>query len=297
MRFHDFSRCSIAAPGRDLQSSEKQLSGHGFSGLTDWCGSNRAGCVEEYRKLDLRGREVVALRPAPRIAKRPNGANSWAGCRLGGVHRPIARRRPTAPYAALRSSAPLGIVLRYPALTPSDTQQPTLANPAIRPHTARTMLAPIAYQDQFLPAALIIAATAVFFVYERVAPGRQLPESPGWYWRAGLMNLAQLGLIGLSGLTWNRYFREYALLPIGGWSNPVAEGAFYWLAGTFVFYWWHRLRHVDGFWHVFHQVHHSASRIEAATAFYKHPLEIAADSIIAGFFIYAVCGGTAEAGA
>ena len=159
------------------------------------------------------------------------------------------------------------------------------------------MLAPIAYQDQFLPAALIIAATAVFFVYERVAPGRQLPESPGWYWRAGLMNLAQLGLIGLSGLTWNRYFREYALLPIGGWSNPVAEGAFYWFAGTFVFYWWHRLRHVDGFWHVFHQVHHSASRIEAATAFYKHPLEIAADSIIAGFFIYAVCGGTAEAGA
>jgi hypothetical protein len=38
------------------------------------------------------------------------------------------------------------------------------------------MLNHIAYQDQFLPAALIIAATTFFFVYERVAPGRQLPE-------------------------------------------------------------------------------------------------------------------------
>lgn len=156
---------------------------------------------------------------------------------------------------------------------------------------------PLPYQDQFLPAALIVAVVVFFFVAERVRPGRALPESPGWYARAALMNLAQLVLIGLGGLTWNRFFRDAALLPIGGWSNPVAEGAFYWFAGTFVFYWWHRLRHVDGFWHVFHQVHHSASRIEAATAFYKHPLEIAADSIIAGFFIYAVCGGAAEAGA
>ena len=153
------------------------------------------------------------------------------------------------------------------------------------------------YQDQVLPAALIVAVTLLLFVAERLAPGRPLPASPGWYWRAVLLNLGQLALIGLGGLTWNRYFRDAALLPIGGWSNPVAEGAFYWVCGSFVFYWWHRLRHVDGFWHVFHQVHHSAARIEVATTYYKHPLEITADAVIAGFLIYAVCGGTAEAGA
>ena len=74
----------------------------------------------------------------------------------------------------------------------------------------------------------MIAATGFYFVYERVAPDRQLPESPGWYWRAGLMNLAQLDLIGLSGVILKRCFREYALLPIGCWSNPAAEGAFSW---------------------------------------------------------------------
>lgn len=153
------------------------------------------------------------------------------------------------------------------------------------------------YQGQILPALLIVVTALVFFTLERTAPGRRLPESAGWHLRAVLLNLAQLGLIGLGGITWNAFFREYALLPLGAWRNPVLEGAVYWLGGTFVFYWWHRLRHVDGFWHVFHQVHHSPSRIEALTAFYKHPLEIAADSIIAGFFIYFVLGGSAEAGA
>ncbi|WP_374335635.1 sterol desaturase family protein [Leeia sp.] len=153
------------------------------------------------------------------------------------------------------------------------------------------------YQEQFLPAVLIVLSTSVFLVVERVAPGRALPNARGWYWRAGWMNLLQLGLIGLGGLTWNRYFRGHALLQIGGWSNPVLEGLFYWFVGTFVFYWWHRLRHARGFWLLFHQIHHSPSRIEVLTSFYKHPLEIAADSILTGLLIYCVMGGTAEAGA
>lgn len=153
------------------------------------------------------------------------------------------------------------------------------------------------YQSQFLPAALILAVTLFFVVTERVFPGRELPESSGWHLRATLMNLVQIVLVGAGGLTWNAYFRDHALLPLGHWGNPIAEGAFYWFFGTFVFYWWHRLRHANGFWLVFHQVHHSASRIEVLTSFYKHPVEIAADSLITGFLIYCVFGGSAEAGA
>lgn len=153
------------------------------------------------------------------------------------------------------------------------------------------------YQEQLLPAVLIIVTTMVFFVAERFFPGRELPHVHGWYKRAALMNLMQLGLIGVGGLTWNHFFRGHALLHLGGWSNPILEGFFYWVVGTFVFYWWHRLRHANGFWLIFHQVHHSPSRIEVLTSFYKHPIEIAADSLITGFFVYCVFGGTAEAGA
>jgi sterol desaturase/sphingolipid hydroxylase (fatty acid hydroxylase superfamily) len=153
------------------------------------------------------------------------------------------------------------------------------------------------YQSQFVPAALIVVVTLIFFCWERFSPGRPLPPSTGWYVRATLMNLMQLALIGVGGLLWNRYFREHSLLSLGEWKSPVLEGAFYWFVGTFIFYWWHRVRHANGFWLLFHQVHHSPSRIEVLTSFYKHPLEIAADSFLTGFFIYFVFGGTAEAGA
>jgi sterol desaturase/sphingolipid hydroxylase (fatty acid hydroxylase superfamily) len=151
--------------------------------------------------------------------------------------------------------------------------------------------------EQLLPAALIVLSTSIFFTLERFAPGRELPHSSGWYRRAVVINLVQLALIGLGGLTWNRYFRDHALLQWGTWSNPVVEGFIYWIAGTFVFYWWHRLRHANGFWLAFHQIHHSPSRIEVLTSFYKHPIEIAADSMLAGFLIYCVFGGSALAGA
>jgi sterol desaturase/sphingolipid hydroxylase (fatty acid hydroxylase superfamily) len=150
---------------------------------------------------------------------------------------------------------------------------------------------------QFLPAALIVLSTFVFLVIERLRPGRELPHSNGWYKRAIVINLAQLAIIGISGITWNSYFRDHVIFNIGNWSNPIAEGFFYWIAGTFVFYWWHRLRHANGFWLAFHQIHHSPSRIELFTSFYKHPVEIVADSMIAGFLIYCVFGGSAVAGA
>lgn len=153
------------------------------------------------------------------------------------------------------------------------------------------------YSEQIVPAALIVLTTFCFFAAERKWPGRQLPPVRGWYMRAGLMNVMQIALIGLGGITWNTYFRSHSLFQLGGWRNPVLEGCFYWFVGTFVFYWWHRLRHADGFWLFLHQIHHSPSRIELLTSFYKHPVEIAADSILTGLLIYCVFGGTAEAGA
>jgi sterol desaturase/sphingolipid hydroxylase (fatty acid hydroxylase superfamily) len=163
--------------------------------------------------------------------------------------------------------------------------------------TASDLAMQTSLQEQLLPAALICVATLVFFAVERVRPGRPLPHVNGWYLRATLVNILQLALIGVGGLAWNSYFRDHALLNLGHWRSAVAEGAFYWFVGTFVFYWWHRLRHARGFWTVLHQLHHSPSRIELVTSFYKHPLEIAADSILTGFLIYCVFGGSALAGA
>jgi sterol desaturase/sphingolipid hydroxylase (fatty acid hydroxylase superfamily) len=47
---------------------------------------------------------------------------------------------------------------------------------------------------------------------------------------------------------------------------------------------------------VCHQIHHSPARIELLTAFYKHPVEIVADSVIASALIFSLLGASPEAG-
>jgi sterol desaturase/sphingolipid hydroxylase (fatty acid hydroxylase superfamily) len=142
-----------------------------------------------------------------------------------------------------------------------------------------------------LPISIICALTIVFFAYERLVPGRTLPEAPGWYVRALFLNACQLGIIVLAGVTWNRRFQVHSLLHLSHWGSPLLQGFIGWFIGTFVFYWWHRARHdVDFLWNAFHQVHHSPTRIELLTAFYKHPVEIAADSILASALLFSILG-------
>lgn len=141
-----------------------------------------------------------------------------------------------------------------------------------------------------LPSIMIIVATVLFLILERAFPGRELPNSKGWYGRALLVNLAQLLIILATARLWIQIFGDVSLFKLSAWDMPLAEGFVGWFIGTFFFYWWHRLRHAKGFWLVFHQVHHSPSRIEILTSFYKHPVEILSDAILSALVLYPLLG-------
>jgi sterol desaturase/sphingolipid hydroxylase (fatty acid hydroxylase superfamily) len=136
-----------------------------------------------------------------------------------------------------------------------------------------------------LPTILTILSTAAFFVLERLLPGRPLPHVSGWYLRALLVNFAQLGVTLITAKLWIEIFGPRSVFSLAAWDNPLFEGFVGWFVGTFAFYWWHRLRHQKGFWRVFHQVHHSPSRIEVLTSFYKHPVEILINSILSAAIV------------
>ena len=137
---------------------------------------------------------------------------------------------------------------------------------------------------------LVITATALFLIWERVLPGRSLPNSAGWYVRSLSINFIQLAITLITGKLWLAWFGEISLFKLSSLNAPMLEGFIGWFIGTFVFYWWHRLRHKDGFWQIFHQIHHSASRIEILTSFYKHPLEIFINSFITALILFPVLG-------
>lgn len=140
-----------------------------------------------------------------------------------------------------------------------------------------------------LPSVLVIVSTLIFLVWERANPGRSLPNSKGWYGRALLINLAQLGITLATARLWIELF-DVSIFDLSSWNLPILEGFVGWLIGTFFFYWWHVLRHKKGFWLVFHQIHHSPSRIETVTSFYKHPVEIFCDALLSALVLYPLLG-------
>jgi sterol desaturase/sphingolipid hydroxylase (fatty acid hydroxylase superfamily) len=146
------------------------------------------------------------------------------------------------------------------------------------------------------PWILIFGITAFFFVCERIFPGRELPESPAWYLRALLLNSCQIAIVVLSGILWSRWLPARPLFHFSHPHHSVREGLMGWFLGTFFFYWWHCARHDSNFlWRVCHQIHHSPARIELLTAFYKHPIEIAADSMLTATILYLILGASVEA--
>lgn len=148
------------------------------------------------------------------------------------------------------------------------------------------------------PIYLLLIVVTIFFVSERAFPGRKLPHSGGWYLRATLLNLCQLSIVILAGYTWEVWLQGVSLFTIPEFMPVYAQGVLAWFIGTFVFYWWHRARHESNLlWRFLHQVHHSASRIELLTAFYKHPVEMASNSIIISVVLFPLLGASPEAAA
>src|SRR5678815_4074530 len=84
------------------------------------------------------------------------------------------------------------------------------------------------------PLLLIPVFGAFFLVLERVAPGRPQAQSAGWYVRAVLLNLAQLGVVLLGGLTWAVWLHGTSAFSISA-LHPALQGFICWFIGTFVF--------------------------------------------------------------
>jgi sterol desaturase/sphingolipid hydroxylase (fatty acid hydroxylase superfamily) len=100
------------------------------------------------------------------------------------------------------------------------------------------------------------------------------------------------------GYAFDDVVRRHALFHLGDHVPDVAVGAASFLLTSFVFYWWHRATHrFDLLWRIFHQLHHSARRVEALTAFYAHPLDSAAAVLISAFSSYLVLGASPLAAA
>ena len=144
----------------------------------------------------------------------------------------------------------------------------------------------------------LIAIGMSCMLLERLRPGWNLPAARTWPVRVVAVNLVQVGVVLLAGMSWERWLSAYSVLHLSRALPPWAGGVLAYFIATFVFYWWHRWRHEsDLLWRLFHQIHHSPRRIEVITSFYKHPGEMVVNSLIGSALVYALLGLSPEAGA
>jgi len=144
----------------------------------------------------------------------------------------------------------------------------------------------------------IVCAFAGCFVLERILPGWQLPHVATWPVRVLAINAVQLAVVIGAGFTWEKRLGGASFVHVSGALPPTPAGVLAYFIATFVFYWWHRWRHEGAWlWRHFHQIHHSPQRLEVITSFYKHPVEMVANSLIGSLLVYVVLGLSVEAGA
>jgi sterol desaturase/sphingolipid hydroxylase (fatty acid hydroxylase superfamily) len=140
------------------------------------------------------------------------------------------------------------------------------------------------------PVLLVLLAALMIYSLEQIFPSVRLPRVPRWTLRMLALNAAQVGVVFLGALTWDRWLPQLRLFDASG--LPAAAGiAIGYVVITFVYYWWHRARHESRFlWSHLHQVHHSPVRIECLMSFYKHPLEIAVNGVLSSTVLYVLVG-------
>ncbi len=138
----------------------------------------------------------------------------------------------------------------------------------------------------------------IFFgmiLLEKSFPGQDFEETPHWWQRAIFLNAMHLLATLFTGYIWNKWFNSYTIFNAREALGTTGCVIISYLIITFVFYWWHRMRHdVDFCWVYLHQLHHSPKRLEVLTSFYKHPLEMFVDGLLTSFILFTLLGSPPE---
>jgi sterol desaturase/sphingolipid hydroxylase (fatty acid hydroxylase superfamily) len=136
---------------------------------------------------------------------------------------------------------------------------------------------------------------AGFALLELAFRGYEFPKIKGWNVRATAATLLYFAIATYAPLLWDEWLGAHRLfaadaLPL--WAQ-VAGG---FLALELGIYAWHRTMHNTPFlWRWFHQMHHSAERVDVWGAFYFSPLDAIAFTLLGSFAMVLGFGISAEA--
>jgi sterol desaturase/sphingolipid hydroxylase (fatty acid hydroxylase superfamily) len=141
----------------------------------------------------------------------------------------------------------------------------------------------------------VLALYAALMICEAIAPGRRLASVRGWVPRA----LASFGvyfyLSSYLPLIWDGYLAQYQFFDLSG-LGTLAGAAIGVVVYEGLVYAWHRALHQSAWlFRSFHQMHHSAERLDTYGAFYFSPLDMAGFTLVGSLSLSLIVGLSAQA--
>jgi sterol desaturase/sphingolipid hydroxylase (fatty acid hydroxylase superfamily) len=137
---------------------------------------------------------------------------------------------------------------------------------------------------------LLIAVFALFVLLDYLAPERRYAQSRWWRLRGIVSALVYFALATYSPYLWSEALSAHLLFDATEWSLLVAVPVGYALM-QLVHYLWHRALHrFDVLWRLFHQMHHSAERLDIYGALYFHPLDVIGFTFANSFALTVILG-------
>lgn len=142
---------------------------------------------------------------------------------------------------------------------------------------------------------IIIAIYAALMLWEAIFPGRKLPKVRFWKIKGIAAFFAFFFISSYLPLFINPWLEQYRLVDLSGLS-PVWGGVIGVLLYEFGVFVWHYSMHRSNFlWKAFHQMHHSAERLDTYGAFFFSPLDMIGWTVLGSLCFGLVAGFSPQA--
>ena len=137
---------------------------------------------------------------------------------------------------------------------------------------------------------VILAIYGSLMIWEAVAPGRMLPKMKFWRLRGLLVFGIYFFLASYLPMVTDQYLFKLQIFNLEGMG--IAPGA---IIGVLLYeggvYFWHQALHKNKFlWKAFHQMHHSAERVDTYSAFYFSPLDMIGWTVLGSVTLTLIVG-------
>lgn len=133
-----------------------------------------------------------------------------------------------------------------------------------------------------------LALYGTLILLEALFPARTLPRVRGWIPRALAVFVLYFYLSSYLPLLWGDWLVQYQLFNLEG-LNPFVGAAIGVLVFELLVYVWHRTMHrTHWLWRSFHQMHHSAERLDSFGAFYFSPLDVVGFTVLSSLSLTVV---------